>query len=301
MRNTGRIRMHKARENANGSFSIGKTWNFEELSAIESYSGRRGRNDEETQSFGWAGDTGFTVTLLKPYFWQTNSVQEKSYFILSLAKIYKRYTSGSLPELVGFTPTEMEQIHAYADQPSGSTARPPSRQGQGGPVGAGIGRGAPSPAIVMAQRPTFPQTRSSDYPSESPPVPAPLNARRSPYSSTQDLSQTSTDSYRGGSLRQATSRDQMRPYTSQTPPPNRLTPSSSASEQPPLRNGTPDSLRTGGIRRPPMQPPPELPEQRDANGMNGLGISGGYGSTRKANGEYQSRCMFICVISELIH
>ena len=36
VRSTGRVRMHKARENNNGSFSIGKTWNLEELSAIES-------------------------------------------------------------------------------------------------------------------------------------------------------------------------------------------------------------------------------------------------------------------------
>jgi hypothetical protein len=33
VRSTGRVRMHKARENNNGSFSIGKTWNLEELSA----------------------------------------------------------------------------------------------------------------------------------------------------------------------------------------------------------------------------------------------------------------------------
>jgi hypothetical protein len=35
VRSTGRVRMHKARENNNGSFSIGKTWNLEELSAIQ--------------------------------------------------------------------------------------------------------------------------------------------------------------------------------------------------------------------------------------------------------------------------
>ncbi|KAH8600423.1 exocyst complex component Sec3-domain-containing protein [Bisporella sp. PMI_857] len=39
VRKSGRVRMHKARENANGSFSIGKTWVLDDVSAVQSYNG----------------------------------------------------------------------------------------------------------------------------------------------------------------------------------------------------------------------------------------------------------------------
>lgn len=35
VRRSGRVRMHKARENSDGSFSIGKTWMLDDLSAIQ--------------------------------------------------------------------------------------------------------------------------------------------------------------------------------------------------------------------------------------------------------------------------
>lgn len=31
----GRLKLHKAKQNANGSFSIGKTWGLEELRVVE--------------------------------------------------------------------------------------------------------------------------------------------------------------------------------------------------------------------------------------------------------------------------
>jgi exocyst complex component 1 len=102
--------MHKARENANGSFSIGKTWHLDDLSAIESFTGAIAGGREVEEERKWAGGSGFTVTLLKPYFWMAGSPKEKEFFIASLTKIYRKYTGGKLPQLTGFDPKEMEQF-----------------------------------------------------------------------------------------------------------------------------------------------------------------------------------------------
>lgn len=102
--------MHKARENANGTFSIGKTWMLDELSSIHSFTGTVPQTPEEEQHKQWAGGIGFIVTLGKSYYWQANSQKEKQFFIASLVKIYTKYTGGKVPQLSGFEPKEMEQL-----------------------------------------------------------------------------------------------------------------------------------------------------------------------------------------------
>ncbi|KAM3075544.1 hypothetical protein ACMFMG_007686 [Clarireedia jacksonii] len=118
VRKSGRVRMHKARENGNGSFSIGKTWMLDDLSAIESFSGGISTTPEEEQRKQWAGGTGFIVTIGKPYYWQANTPKEKQFFIASLVKIYTKYTGGRAPDLIGFDAKEREQLSGA------STARP---------------------------------------------------------------------------------------------------------------------------------------------------------------------------------
>lgn len=110
--------MHKARENANGSFSIGKTWMLDDLSAVESFSGAIPANPDEEQRKQWAGGIGFIVTIGKPYYWQANTQKEKQFFIASLVKIYTKYTGGKAPELIGFDSREREQLSGI------SSARP---------------------------------------------------------------------------------------------------------------------------------------------------------------------------------
>lgn len=112
VRSTGRVRMHKARENNNGSFSIGKTWNLEELSAIETFSGNPSppQNEREAQHRAWAGNVGFTVTITKPYYWQAGTAKEKEFFIASTVKIYRKYTKGQVPELKGFDDASRAQM-----------------------------------------------------------------------------------------------------------------------------------------------------------------------------------------------
>lgn len=88
--------MHKGRENPNGSFSIGKTWNLDDLQCITTYPA--------------PNEKGFTVTILKAYYWQANTAKEKEFFIYSLVKIYKKYTGGKVPELLGPRKAELDAL-----------------------------------------------------------------------------------------------------------------------------------------------------------------------------------------------
>lgn len=156
VRSSGRVRIHKARENANGSFSIGKTWHMEDLSAVESFANSPTATPEQQQRKEWAGPTGFIVTLAKPYYWQANSPKEKDFFINSLIKIYGKYTSGKVPQLIGFSQKEMDLI-----------LRPPAGQGPRGPPGQGQGPpGKLPPTSPGGPRP--PPSRSGESPSRRP-------------------------------------------------------------------------------------------------------------------------------------
>jgi Exocyst complex component SEC3 N-terminal PIP2 binding PH len=81
------VRMHKARENSNGSFSIGKTWSLNLLEKLE---------ERDT--------LGFVMTIQKPYYWATETPEHKNVFICALIQIYRRSTGGKSPEIVGFEP-----------------------------------------------------------------------------------------------------------------------------------------------------------------------------------------------------
>ena len=116
VRKSGRVRMHKARENASGSFSIGKTWVLDDLSVIESFTSSNPTTAEEQQNKQRAGGTGFIVTVQKPYYWTAATAKEKDFFILSLIKIFRKYTGGRLPELHGFSPQELDQLGGVAGQ-----------------------------------------------------------------------------------------------------------------------------------------------------------------------------------------
>lgn len=124
VRKSGRVRMHKARENGNGSFSIGKTWPLDELSAVRSYTSSAPGTIEEEQHKQWAGGVGFAVTLGKAYYWQANTQTEKQFFIASLVKIYTKYTGGKYPDLVGFNEKELGDLVG----PAQGRARPVAQQ-----------------------------------------------------------------------------------------------------------------------------------------------------------------------------
>ncbi|KAI1803299.1 exocyst complex component Sec3-domain-containing protein [Daldinia bambusicola] len=162
VRKSGRVRMHKSKENANGSFSIGKTWDLNDLSAIESFTS----SNCDPQKREWAGDTGFVVNVGKPYYWQAHADKEKKFFIASLIKIYGKYTGGSIPELKGFDSRELEQV-------LGSRRPPPSR----GPALDS------SPALRTGPTPTPPPQR----PTVTPPRMEPKLSRPEPVQSQVNL------------------------------------------------------------------------------------------------------------------
>ncbi|PBP27846.1 exocyst complex component Sec3 [Diplocarpon rosae] len=128
VRKSGRVRMHKARENSNGTFSIGKTWMLDDLASVQSYSGVNPASAEEEQQKQWAGGIGFTVTIGKPYYWQANTQKEKQFFIASLVKIYTKYTGGKAPELIGFEPRERDQLLGVSAPRPPPLAQPATQQ-----------------------------------------------------------------------------------------------------------------------------------------------------------------------------
>lgn len=176
VRNTGRVKLHKARENANGTFSIGKSWPMEELSAVENYVHLNPANEEEAQRKQWAGDKGFTVTITKPYYWEAGTAKEKEFFIGSMVKIYNKYTKGDFPILTGFSASELNSL--TNGQPHLATPEGRAATAAGSPAGGSPGPQRPGP---LEQRPMPPKAGGPPprRPGEMPP-PAAEDGRRGP-------------------------------------------------------------------------------------------------------------------------
>ena len=150
VRKSGRVRIHKGRENTNGTFSIGKTWPLDDLGGIQNFVGLTPANTHEQQAKQWASSLGFIVTLGKPYYWQASTSKEKDFFIASLIKIFRKYTGGRSPDLVGFTSHEIQQL----------TGSPTSRA----PSGIQSGSQASLPAPVSIPEPLKSPPRSNVVP-----------------------------------------------------------------------------------------------------------------------------------------
>ncbi|KEF55064.1 uncharacterized protein A1O9_08717 [Exophiala aquamarina CBS 119918] len=215
VRRSGKVRVHKARENANGTFSIGKTWPLEDLTHILSYASLVPATRQQEMEKQWATNTGFTITLGKPYFWQAPTAKEKDFFIASLIKIFRKYTGGKMPEMLGFSAQEVTQLIGASSAPT------------------------PTPIQKATFSPVVPQDRTSPPPqlSPQPPVPAISAARpQSPYVAHQPP--PSRDGNRFVSQEQDRANSgQYRPYPRESQRP----PSAGVQDQPPLRSerGTP--------------------------------------------------------------
>ncbi|KAL8993266.1 MAG: hypothetical protein Q9169_006478 [Polycauliona sp. 2 TL-2023] len=211
VRKTGRVRMHKARENANGSFSVGKTWNLDDLNAIESFAHGIPATPEEQQNRQRAGNVGFIVTITKPYYWQAATCKEKEFFIFSLIKIFKKYTQGRVPELVGFDQHELESFNVAPGTASGtqravrsespktesgnssqvsSVSRPPPIQQPFRQASGPAGQQYPPSAGPQAERVPPPRSENRPRPSQE----RPLHGRPSNDSIPQERQLRSTDS-----------------------------------------------------------------------------------------------------------
>lgn len=168
VRKSGRVRMHKARENGDGTFSIGKTWMLDDLARIQTYEHLTPSSPAEQQQKQWASNVGFVVTITKPYYWQSDTPKERDFFIGSLVKIYKKYTGGKLPELVGFDSRDREILSGGAPggpkpvkapkPPEPSPARPDPRVPRSR---------SPSAQRNLAQSPRSNRAPSQDGPRET--------------------------------------------------------------------------------------------------------------------------------------
>jgi hypothetical protein len=162
VRKSGRVRLHKSKENPNGTFSIGKTWFLDDLTAIESFTGPTVAPNNQQ----WAGDVGFVVTLGKPYYWEAQTDKEKKFFIASLIKIYNKYTGGRTPTLAGFEQRELEQVLGGAQVPRRQD-RPPPRPA---PLDTAAGNGSISsgynapPSAQSTATSVFPERVASRSP-----------------------------------------------------------------------------------------------------------------------------------------
>lgn len=281
VRSTGRVRMHKARENNNGSFSIGKTWNLEELSAIESYSGDSTPplNGKIANYRAWAGDVGFTVTLTKPYYWQAGTSKEKDFFIASAVKIYRKYTKGQVPELRGFGDKERAMmLGAMAgpqQQPPAATSRQTSESTQMPPPeppqlpfaqrpqsrGESSHRGSPGPPPSMNERRVLSNNESriaTDSPARTPRPPALNNGAAQgvprPFASTEHMRAPSGER----------SRPENRPGTAPAPAYPRGPPSSQLDPQAPApRTESPSQRSRSPKPDAPFQPPMPRSQSRE--------------------------------------
>ena len=162
--------MHKLRENATGTFSIGKTWQLDHLTAIKSYTNSIPTNNEEQQEKQRAGGLGFLVEIQKPYYWQAATSKEKDFFIFSLIKIYKKYTGGNLPELLGFDHQEIETFQAVSGPPSGqprpARAEAPRMEANSSSQEVPAQRAVPPEQSSQQPSRQYPQPVTHSYPPE---------------------------------------------------------------------------------------------------------------------------------------
>ncbi|KAG5440319.1 hypothetical protein PCANB_001889 [Pneumocystis canis] len=106
VKNNGNVQIHKSRENSNGTFSIGKTWDMNELQRIDNI------------------DTfKVIITLQKPYHWICESEKDKMFFVEVLVKIYKKFTGGKIPIMNGFDQIKNSDIIDYIPQETSISQR----------------------------------------------------------------------------------------------------------------------------------------------------------------------------------
>lgn len=112
-KDNGKVSINKAKRNANGSFSIGKDWDLNTLREVQVHQ-----------------PDVFTITLTRPYQWQTQQPREQHLFLQSLVKVYRKYTETDGPNLVGIdvplAAASSSSIPAAVDTAVSSGAAPPS-------------------------------------------------------------------------------------------------------------------------------------------------------------------------------
>ena len=137
--------MHKTRENANGTFSIGKTWGIDQLERLE-----------ETDILG------FIITAQKPYYWMTETSKEKYAFVTALIQVYRKFTGGKSPQVIGF-----DSIFRNSGSQNARQQSPPRNPYASPPPQSNPYANVPSPSNPYATSP--PPSQSNPYAASPPP------------------------------------------------------------------------------------------------------------------------------------
>ncbi|KAB8336876.1 hypothetical protein FH972_021184 [Carpinus fangiana] len=278
VKNTGRVWVHKARENADGTFQIGKSWPMEDLTALEVFSPQPGQSLEVQQRTQWAGSVGFVVTMGKPYYWAASTSKEKDFFAASLVKIYRKYTAGKVPQLTGFGPAEINDIMGGtpAQEPPLQIPVPPQPQFANQTA---RGQSPTSRKQIPSQEPS---QRRPISPETAPPFPQGGSPSQRPPSPLRHRNITPMSDYG-------------RPTTSSSTVYSR---DASAHYPPQSRDGATPSLRTqhsndSSLRKPPatepLQPPPRLrsPPAPQAPGISSYASHPALSDARSHAGDFR--------------
>ncbi|PYH41430.1 GTP-Rho binding exocyst subunit SEC3 [Aspergillus saccharolyticus JOP 1030-1] len=264
VRRSGRVRLHKARENNDGSFSIGKTWMLDDLSAIQSYNALVPSTPLEQQQKQWALNLGFVVTVGKPYYWHARTAKEKDFFIGSLVKIYRKYTGGKVPTLIGFDERERQLL--AGSNPTPPTAPPAPRIPHPGSSRSDVTLPPPRPPSSQGSRPQSPYSSrapSRDGPKRPPPEEHALRSQKS----REQMARPST----GQSAKSGFSPSGPPSHPPPIPPDHR--------EQPPRA-----TERLATDNRGPKAPPPPLHESRSRDFPSSLQAASSAVSPDRLNG-----------------
>ncbi|WVQ76259.1 hypothetical protein IAR50_005924 [Cryptococcus sp. DSM 104548] len=106
----GKVVIHKAKRNSNLSFSRGKTWNMEDVRVLEAIS-----------------PSEFALTMTsRRYRWSTERPKDQTSFLSTLARVYRSYTNGRLPELINFSPPPPQGSSPQVQQPPPAATSPMS-------------------------------------------------------------------------------------------------------------------------------------------------------------------------------
>ncbi|TKY85075.1 hypothetical protein EX895_006155 [Sporisorium graminicola] len=137
-KDTGRVTINKAKRNANGSFSIGKDWDLNTLREVQVVQ-----------------PDVFSITLSRPYQWQTQQPVEQHLFLQSLVKVYRKYTQDEGPRLIGIDVPLLSNSGAPAIAESANLSDRPSSGYRTDTSHAASSNGtavaaAPAPAIPAA-------------------------------------------------------------------------------------------------------------------------------------------------------
>ncbi|KAI5298471.1 hypothetical protein KEM55_003344, partial [Ascosphaera atra] len=98
---------------------------MDELARIQTFEHLQATTPAEQNQKLWATNHGFVVTITKPYYWHAQTPKERDFFIGSLVKIYKKYTGGRVPDLVGFTQQDRDMMAGV--QPVGQPRQQPAQ------------------------------------------------------------------------------------------------------------------------------------------------------------------------------